>query len=117
MARQPRVSVPGLPHHVTQRGADGGPTFFSAQDYVSYIRLLEIAAERYETYVHAFVLMSNHVHLLLTPRRGDSLSRTLQYVAGIYSSGVNERLHRTGTLWGARFRSIDRKSTRLNSSH
>src|SRR5262249_33627655 len=106
MARQPRISVPGLPHHVTQGGADGAATFFDGLDFVSYIRLLEIAARRYETDVHAFVLMSNHVHLLLTPRRSDGLSRTIQYVSGIYSSGVNERLHRSGALWGARFRSM-----------
>jgi putative transposase len=106
MARRPRLSVPGLPHHVTQRGPDGAATFFDAQNFVSYIRLLEIAAQRYETAVHAFVLMTNHVHLLLTPMRPDGLSRTLQYVAGTYSKGVNERLHRTGTLWGSRFRSM-----------
>jgi REP-associated tyrosine transposase len=105
MARQPRIVVPGLPYHVTHRGNDGAPTFFGPQNYESYLRLLELAAQRYGTVVHAYVLMTNHVHLLLTPREPNSLSRTLQYVASIYSGHINERFGRTGTLWGPRFRS------------
>lgn len=105
MARPLRIRVPGVTYHVTQRGNDGAVTFFEPGDFENYLRLLEIAARRYETQIHAYVLMSNHVHLLLTPQHADGLSRTLQYVAAVYSGHVNQRLGRTGTLWGPRFRS------------
>jgi putative transposase len=65
--------------------------------------LLSIASNRFAAEIHAYVLMTNHVHILITPLLSDSLSRTLQYVAGTYSREVNERLHRTGAVWGSRF--------------
>jgi putative transposase len=65
--------------------------------------MLAIATKRFAGDLHAYVLMTNHVHLLITPLRRDSLSRILHYVAGTYSRGINERIGRTGAMWGSRF--------------
>jgi putative transposase len=88
---------------VTQRGNHGAATFFEKEDFELYLRLLGIATRRFSAELHAYVLMTNHVHLLMTPLRNDSLSRTLHYVAGTYSRQTNERLQRTGAVWGSRF--------------
>ncbi|HET8696402.1 MAG TPA: transposase [Gammaproteobacteria bacterium] len=103
MARQKRICIPGIPFHVTQRGSHGATTFFAREDFELYLRLLAIATNRFGAELHAYVLMTNHVHLLITPRHSDSLSRTMQYAAGVYSRQVNERLGRTGAVWGSRF--------------
>jgi REP element-mobilizing transposase RayT len=67
MARLARVVIPGIPHHVTQRGNGRGQTFFEPGDYALYLDLLASAAERAQTEVWAYCLMPNHVHIVLTP--------------------------------------------------
>ncbi len=102
MPRKPRFYLPGVPVHVVQRGNARAATFFDASDYRAYLDWLREGAERYGCQVHAYVLMTNHVHLLLTPEKTDSVSRTIQHVGRKYVTYVNHEYGRTGTLWEGR---------------
>jgi len=112
MARQPRLSIGGVPQHVIQRGNNRQATFFGEQDYRLFLACLGEAASRHDCAVHAYVLMTNHVHLLLTPGRPDAVSRTMQDVGRRYVQYVNSRYRRTGTLWEGRF-----KASMVDSEH
>lgn len=105
MARLPRNLVPGLAQHVIQRGNNRQPVFFSDRDCRFYLDALREAAAHYECAIHAYVLMTNHVHLLLTPRRGGGLSRTMQSIGRRYVRHINSVYSRSGTLWEGRFKS------------
>ena len=105
MARLPRLSVPGYPHHVIQRGNNRQPIFQTDADHRRMLELVEENARQFEVAVHAYVLMDNHFHLLLTPRTGDSLSRMMQAVGRRYVRYFNDSHGRTGTLWEGRYRS------------
>ncbi|MGA7802037.1 MAG: transposase [Gammaproteobacteria bacterium] len=102
MPRKPRFYLPGVPTHVVQRGNDRHAVFFTDDDYRAYLRWLKEAALRYGCAVHAYVLMTNHVHLLVTPESEVSISRMLQHVGRCYVTYVNHRYNRTGTLWEGR---------------
>lgn len=104
MPRQPRYLLPGVPQHVVQRGVDRNPTFFAPSDYASYLRCLRSASRRYECQIHAYVLMTNHVHLLVTPQAEDSIPRVMQSIGREYVQPLNSRYKRIGTLWQARYR-------------
>jgi putative transposase len=110
MPRRPRISPIGTTLHVTQRGHNRSRTFFEERDYREYLHLLHIASKRASCAVHAYVLMTNHVHLLVTPELETGVSKLLQYVGSRYVAWLNRRLNRTGTLWEGRFRSspVDR---------
>ena len=104
MPRKPRMYVAGLPCHVIQRGNNRNPVFFNDQDRRFYLSCLAEACERYRVAIHAYVLMTNHVHLLMTPLRSDGVSRVMQSLGRRYVQVIN-RLHgRTGTLWEGRHR-------------
>ena len=105
MARSPRLVVPGQPLHVIQRGNNRSVTFQSVEDYHRYKRELCVASERAGCAIHAYVLMSNHVHLLVTPNSRDALGSMMQAVGRRYVRYFNDRYERTGTLWEGRFRS------------
>jgi putative transposase len=105
MPRRLRIYMPGLPQQVTQRGNNGQITFASDADRAFYLECLEDAAGKYCCEVHAYVLMANHVHLLVTPRQQDSISRLMQSVGRRYVQHVNYTYHRTGTLWEGRHQS------------
>ncbi len=105
MARLPRLTVPGYPHHVIQRGNNRQPIFLSDADRQRMLELIEEQARELEVAVHAYVLMDNHVHLLLTPGAEDSLSRLMQAVGRRYVRYFNDRHGRSGTLWEGRYRS------------
>ena len=105
MPRPARLCVPGIPFHVVHRGNDRKPTFFAQSDYQAYLDLLVRACERYQTTVHAYVLMTNHVHLLMTSALAQGISRTMQFLGSNYVRRINEQYERTGTLWEGRFRS------------
>lgn len=102
MPRKPRMYLPGVPCHVIQRGNNRQASFFSAADQVFYLECLQDAARRYGVAVHAYVLMTNHVHLLATPVEADSISRTMQSIGRRYVQYVNLNYRRTGTLWESR---------------
>ena len=112
MARRPRISPPGITLHLVQRGNNRSATFFEDQDYREYLRLLQLAARRWESRVHAYALMTNHVHLLVTPMIPGGVSKLLQYVGSQYVTWLNRRLERSGTLWEGRFRSSPIESDR-----
>lgn len=105
MSRLPRIRIPGITFHVVQRGNDRNRVFFADDDYRAYLHRLNLMSQRYDTSVHAYVLMTNHVHLLLTSRLPDGISRTMQHVSSGYARRINDRYRRTGTLWEARFKS------------
>ena len=105
MARLPRVEVPGVPLHIVQRGNNRSACFFGDIDRRLYLRCLANAAADRGCAIHAYVLMSNHVHLLVTPRVQGAASALLQDVGRRYARIVNEVQGRTGTLWEGRFRS------------
>jgi putative transposase len=105
MPRKHRFFLPGLPVHVVQRGNNRAPVFFTDTDRHKYLDWLGEAAERWDCAVHAYVLMTNHVHLLLTPAEANGISRAMQYVGRRYVPYVNRSHNRTGTLWEGRFKS------------
>lgn len=102
MPRKPRFYLPGVPAHVVQRGNDRQAVFFSDDDYRAYLGWLREAALKHGCAVHAYVLMTNHVHLLLTPETKTSISRMIQHVGRHYVTYVNHQYGRSGTLWEGR---------------
>ena len=104
MARLGRFFLPGQPLHVIHRGKGGKRVFFRQRDYARYRDWLAEAAAHYRCAIHAYVLMPNHVHLLVTPRAEDSLPRTLQSLGRRYTRYVNGERGRAGTLWEGRYR-------------
>jgi putative transposase len=105
MARRPRLAVPALPHHVIQRGNNRQPIFFTDADYRFFLGCLAKAKARYPSRLYAYVLMTNHVHLLLEPLERAHLSLLMQSVGRRYVRYINETYHRSGTLWEGRFKS------------
>jgi len=103
MARLARAIFPGLPHHVTQRGNGRAPTFFCDDDYRLYRGLLAEHAAAAGVEVWSWVLMPNHVHLILVPPDSDALRRTLAAVHRRYAGQIHARLKRTGHFWQGRF--------------
>lgn len=104
MARLPRLTVPGYPHHVIQRGNNRQTTFHDAADYELILRLLAECSEREKVAIHSYVLMGNHFHLLATPPTAIALPRMMQAVGRRYVQAFNKRHQRTGTLWEGRYR-------------
>lgn len=105
MARLPRLTLPGYPHHVIQRGNNRQPIFVDVQDYETMQALLVDSANKFHVAVHAYVLMGNHFHLLATPADTDALPRMMQAVGRSYVRYFNQRHGRSGTLWEGRYRS------------
>lgn len=104
MARKPRFKVAGLPQHIVQRGNNRQPCFVDNEDRRRYLADLEEALHAHEVELHAWVLMSNHVHLLATPRTHRGVSRMMQTLGARYVRWFNTRHERSGTLWEGRFR-------------
>lgn len=105
MARLPRLTVTGYPHHVILRGNNRQDIFVDGRDRERMLALLQEHAEREGVDIHAYVLMSNHLHLLLTPQQDGALPRLMQSVGRAYVLYFNKRHGRTGTLWEGRYRS------------
>jgi putative transposase len=105
MGSRPRVTLAGAPVHLVQRGIDRQACFFTDADRLFYLDELGDLAAACGCAVHAWVLMTNHVHLLLTPRDDDAPSRMMQRLGQRYVKAVNRAYGRTGTLWEGRFRS------------
>jgi putative transposase len=102
MPRKTRMYLPDVPCHVIQRGNNREACFYADQDYQFYLECLSDACHRYRVQVYAYVLMTNHVHLLMTPSRQDSISLVMQSQGRRYVQYVNQRYRRTGTLWEGR---------------
>jgi putative transposase len=105
MPRHARLRIAGAPLHIIQRGNNRSACFFADQDYGCYLHHLGELATRYACSVHAYVLMTNHVHLLLTPGRPDGASLLMKHLGQRYVQYVNRLYQRSGTLWEGRFRS------------
>ena len=105
MPRRPTIIVPGTPLHIIQRGNNRQACFFAEEDYLFYLDWLKQYAKSSNCAVHAFVLMTNHVHLLLTPKKKDSAGSLMKRLGQRYVQYVNRTYQRSGTLWEGRFRS------------
>lgn len=104
MARLPRLTLPGLPHYVVQRGNNLQPIFLDAQDYACMKDLLREMGPRFALDLHAFVLLPNQLHLLVTPEQAQGLPQFMQAVGRSYVRTFNNRHGRSGTLWEGRYR-------------
>ncbi|HKV96725.1 MAG TPA: transposase [Gammaproteobacteria bacterium] len=104
MARLPRFCLPGVPQHVIQRGNNRQPCFAATSDYRFYLECVRAASRRYGCTVHAYVLMTNHAHLLVTPSQKDTLSRFMQHIGRRYVQYFNFCYRRAGTLWEGRYK-------------
>jgi len=105
MARLPRFFAKGYPLHIIQRGNNREPIFVAEPDYLFYLDCLQRAANENGLLIHAYVLMTNHVHLLASPADETSAPKTLQSVGRRYVQYFNYTYQRTGTLWEGRYRS------------
>jgi putative transposase len=100
-----RLSLPGIPWHIIQRGNNRSVCFYADEDYHLYLDTLKEQAEKFGCLVHAYVLMTNHVHLLLTPEKEGSASLLMKHFGQRYVQYINRTYKRSGTLWEGRFRS------------
>ena len=99
MARKPEYTLPGVPQHVIQRGHNREPCFFCVEDYQHYLDDLHEAASNNQAAIHAYVLMTNHVHILVTPGQPHSVTHMMQDLGRKYVRYINNRYKRSGTLW------------------
>jgi len=106
MPRMARAVVPGLPHHITQRGNRRQQTFFGSDDFLLYTALLADSCQRFGVDVWAYCLMPNHVHLIGVPDSADALRRALGEAHQRYTTHVNTREGWRGHLWQGRFSSF-----------
>ena len=105
MARLPRLYLPGCAQHIIQRGNNREACFYEEADYKAYLSFLKESAAKYQVAIHAFVLMTNHVHLLATPKDEQGISRMMQAQGRKYVQYFNFTYGRTGTLWEGRYKS------------
>jgi putative transposase len=105
MARHPRLEVPGIPLHVIQRGNNRGLCFLADADRSLYLLCMREASYRHQCAIHAYVLMPNHVHLLVTPQATGGVAAMMQDVGRRYVRIFNDEHGRTGTLWEGRYKS------------
>ena len=104
MARLPRFTIPGQPQHVIVRGNNRGEIFCADADYRFYLEKLQAACEKHGCDIHAYVLMTNHVHFLVTPHDEHGVSKAIQMLGRYYVQYYNYCYQRTGTLWEGRYK-------------
>ena len=105
MARLPRLTLPGYPHHIIQRGNNRQDIFLSSSDRKFLLGLLAENAAKFDVAIHAYVLMGNHFHLLATPQTAQGVPQMMQAVGRRYVRLFNDSNGRTGTLWEGRYKS------------
>jgi putative transposase len=105
MARLPRLTLPGYPHHIIQRGNNRQAIFAKAEDYQVWLELLDENAKKFAVDIHAYVLMGNHFHLLATPQTAEGVPQMMQAIGRRYVRYFNDTQKRTGTLWEGRYKS------------
>jgi putative transposase len=105
MARLPRLNLPDIPQHVIQRGNNKQVSFFDDKDYAVYLDKLKLYSKKYSVAVHSYVLMTNHVQLLITPETEQGVSQMMQALGRYYVRYINQTYGRTGTLWEGRYKS------------
>ena len=104
MARKSRFKIAGVAQLITQRGNNKQAVFFSEQDYQYYLKILNEAAMQKECQIHAFVLMTSHIHILATPNTPDGISQLMKTIGQRYVSYINKLEKRSGTLWDGRYK-------------
>jgi putative transposase len=104
MARLPRLVVPGQAHHIIQRGNDRQAIFREEADYLKFSDWLREGSKQFKVAIHAYVLMTNHLHLLATPADDQGLSKMMQWIGRHYVPYFNLKYQRSGTLWQGRFK-------------
>lgn len=104
MPRRARMYLPGLPYHIVQRGNNREACFIEPENYLFYLELWKELSARYGVAVHAYVLMTNHVHFLVTPNNETAISSTMKVAGSRYAQYINKKYRRTGTLWEGRHR-------------
>ena len=102
MPRRPRMYLPGVPAHIVQRGNNREACFFKEADFHQYLKFLGEALHSYEVQLRAYVLMTNHTHLCMTPLHRDGISRLMSLVGKNYVAYINRTYRCTGTLWEGR---------------
>ena len=105
MPRRARAVLPGYALHIVQRGINRNPCFLAEGDFLAYLRFLCQFSSQFSCSVHAYCLMTNHVHLLVTPAAADACARFMKGLSQCYVQWLNHRLDRSGTLWEGRFHS------------
>jgi putative transposase len=105
MPRRPRVHIDGVPLHIVQRGHNRQPCFFAEEDYHTYLHWLSEALHKEHCALHAYALMTNHVHLLLTPKNTAAVPKLIIALGRRYVQYINVSYRRTGTLWDSRYKS------------
>lgn len=104
MPRQPRFSLSGHPQHVIVRGNNRNNIFHRHKDYIVFLDTMKHALEKYQCNLHAYVLMTNHAHFLLTPQIDGAISNVMQALGRSYVQYFNKKYLRTGTLWEGRYK-------------
>ncbi|MDR2000174.1 MAG: transposase [Zoogloeaceae bacterium] len=99
------MKLSGIPQHIVQRGINREPCFFADEDYQCYLHWLWKSAADWHCGIHAYVLMTNHVHLLVTPECENSIEKLMQSIGRRYVQYINRQYKRTGTLWEGRYKS------------
>jgi len=105
MPRRPRIKLAEVPQHVVQRGINREPCFFAEEDYHCYLHWLQKSAGDWHCAIHSYVLMTNHVHLLVTAEKPDGIAKMMQSIGRRYVQYINRSYRRTGSLWEGRFKS------------
>ena len=104
MPRKPRFFLPAVPVHVVQRGHNREAVFFEESDYHAYLNWLGEAAIKYQCSIHAYCLMTNHIHLLVSPAASDGVTRLMQFVGRYYVPYINHKYGRSGSIWEGRYK-------------
>ena len=104
MPRKPRMFLAGVPCHIIARGNNRSVCFYADADYLFYLECLNDACIKYGTVIHAYVLMTNHVHLLITPSTTSAIPKVMQSVGRRYVQYINKTYRRSGTLWEGRYK-------------
>jgi putative transposase len=104
MARRPRLFVVGFPYHAIQRGNNKTPIFFSDNDYLFFLEVLQEAKIKHPCFLYSYCLMPNHFHLLIEPKEKNNVSLLIKLLGAKYVRYVNKAYDRTGTLWEGRFK-------------
>ncbi len=105
MPRRPRVILPNVPQHIIQRGNNRQACFYADEDYLSYLEWLKEYSEKTDCKVHAYVLMTNHVHLLVSTDKAEAIGAMMKALGQRYVQYINKMYKRTGTLWEGRYKS------------
>ncbi|MFT6779647.1 MAG: putative transposase [Paraglaciecola sp.] len=104
MPREPRFIIPGVPVHIVQRGCSREPVFYDEADYRVYLGRLKEAAKKYQCQIYAYVLMTNHIHLLATRSDIQGITRMMQYIGRHYVSYINHTCGGSGSIWEGRYK-------------